>query len=92
MNNKIDVNEKIISLYKFISEFCKVKHKIVTNDKSYMWTFQISNIPEDPDNISVLYSDKNISDEENEELFDEPNYLVKLHNPEFQKCPEPPET
>ena len=42
MNNKIDVNEKIISLYKFISEFCKVKHKIVTNDKSYMWTFQIS--------------------------------------------------
>lgn len=91
MNNKIDVNEKIISLYKFISEFCKVKHKIVTNDKSYMWTFQISNIPEDPDNISVLYSDKNISDEENEELFDEPNYLLKVHKPEFQKCPEPPE-
>ena len=35
MNNKIDVNEKIISLYKFISEFCKVKHKIITNDKDF---------------------------------------------------------
>ena len=90
MSNKIDVNEKIISLYKFVSEFCKVKHKIVTNDKSYMWTFQISNIPDDPDNISVLYSDKNISDEESEELLDEPNYLLKVHKPEFQKCPEPP--
>lgn len=89
---KTDVNEKIISLYKFISEFCKVKHKIVTNDKDYLWTFQISNIPNDPDNISILYSDKNISDEENEELFDELNYLLKVHKPEFQKCPEPPES
>ena len=88
-SNKFD-NVKIISLYKFISEFCKVKNKIITNDKSYLWTFSIDNIPEDEDNISLLYSDKNDSEDENEELYDEPNYLLKVHKPEFQKCPEPP--
>ncbi len=88
---KSDINEKIISLYRFISEFCKVKQEIIINDNKYPWKLQISDIPNDPDNISILYSDKNVSDEENENLTDEPNYLLKVHKPENQKCPEPPE-
>lgn len=88
---KNDVNEKIISLYKFISGFCKAKQKNIINDNDYQWKLQISDIPNDPDNISILYSDKNVSDEENENLTDEPNYLLKVHKPENQSCPEPPE-
>lgn len=92
MDKEIATNEKIILLYKFISEFCKIKSKVVTNDRNYLWKLQISDIPDDCDNISVLYSDQNISGEENENLSDEANYLLKVHKPEDQKCPTPPES
>lgn len=89
MNKNIDNKDKIISLYKFISEFCKVRNKIITNDDNYIWNCKIENIPIDEENISVLYSDKiNDDTEENNE---ESKYLLKVHKPDFQKCPEPPE-
>ena len=85
---KDETSEKVISLYKFLSEFCKVKQKIITNDRNYLWRCPISSIPNDPDNISILYSDKNTSDEE---MDNEPAYLLKVHKPELSDCPMPPE-
>ena len=87
MNDKLKINDKIISLYKFIEEFCKVKNKIITNDENYIWNYKIDNIPEDEENISLEYSDKTDDDDSSDDL----NYLLKVHKPEFQKCPEPPE-
>ncbi|MEG0022251.1 MAG: AAA domain-containing protein [Bacilli bacterium] len=86
MNEKLKINDKMISLYKFIEEFCKVKNRIITNDENYIWNYKIDNIPEDDENISLEYSDKTDDDDSNEDL----NYLLKVHKPEFQKCPEPP--
>lgn len=88
MNEKNDNQEKIISLYKFLSEFCKLKYKIITNDNNYPWICQISNIPLDPENISIEYSDVT---EDDDELEEKNNYLLKVHKPEFQKCPEAPD-
>ena len=88
MNQEISNEEKIISLYKFITEFCKSKQKIICNDNDYLWKYQISNVPQDSENISVLYKD-NVEVEE--ELLDDSSvdYLLKVHKPEFERCPAP---
>ena len=86
MNNlNLSDKDKVISLYKFIEEFCKNKQNIITNDNKYSWKFDIKNIPMDEDNISVIYNDSVEEETEDSEL----NYLLKVHKPEFQKCPEP---
>lgn len=88
MNQEISNKEKIISLYKFIIEFCKSKQKIICNDDDYLWKYQISNVPQDNENISVLYKDK--VEVEDEVLDDNSvDYLLKVHKPEFEKCPKP---
>lgn len=78
--------EKITSLYKFIIEFCKSKQKIICNDSDYKWKYQISDIPYDEENISIIYKDK-----VKEEIYtdDTIDYLIKVHKPEFEKCPKP---
>lgn len=80
--------DKVISLYKFIEEFCKSKQTIITNDSNYPWKFEIKNIPVDEENIHVDYND---SVENSESENNEVNYILKVHKPEFQKCPEPNE-
>lgn len=78
--------EKIIALYKFVKEFCKTRRTIICNDNNYFWKHYINNIPDDQENINVFYIDK---DEEFEFDDIEQDYLLKVHKPEFQKCPVP---
>lgn len=85
---KFNNKDKVISLYKFIEEFCKNKQNVITNDSKYPWKFDIKNIPFDEENIDIAFSDS--VEEEIEEFEDNNfNYLLKVHKPEFQKCPEP---
>ena len=88
MNEKNESSEKIISLYKFIAEFCKAKNRIIKNDKNYMWSCKIEDIPEDDENITISYYDR--TEDEAEETNDRDNYILKVHKPELQKCPTPP--
>ena len=72
MNNNLKNNSNIISLYKFIQEFCKIRSKIIINDKEYIWNCKIDNIEDDPENISIKYCDQ-LEDVDDDEL----DYILK---------------
>lgn len=79
---------KTISLFQYIRELNKLKQKAILNMKDYPWAFALSNLPDDPENISVFYRDRVEDNVENEDGSRE-NVLLSVHKPEFQKCPEP---
>jgi Signal recognition particle GTPase len=81
---------KVISLFQFIRELNKLKQKAILNVKDYPWSFAISNLPEDSENIHVFYRDR-IEEEEGSVEADPSTVLLSVHKPEFQKCPEPGE-
>lgn len=83
-NSALTSAEKAISLYKFIRDLSALKQKIVLNAADYYWSRSIKNIPNDPQNIEIFYRDR-IEDENSS--FDPT--LLRVHKPEFQKCPEP---
>ena len=85
MNNNLKNNSNIISLYKFIQEFCKIRSKIIINDNDYIWNCKIDNIEDDPENISIKYCDQ-LEDGDDDEL----DYILRVHKPEFQNAPELP--
>lgn len=76
--------EKVISLYKFIKDLSALKQKIVLNIADYYWSRSVRSIPNDPQNIEIFYRDR-VEDERSD--FDP--VLLRIHKPEFQKCPEP---
>lgn len=79
---------KIISLFQFIRELNKLKQKPILNMKDYPWTFMLSALPDDPENIKLFYRDRVEDEPENEDGSRE-NVLLAVHKPKFQKCPEP---
>ena len=79
---------KTISLFQFIRELNKLKQKAILNMKEYPWSFSLSSLPEDPENISVFYPDR-VEDETENEDGNREDILLSVHKPEFQKCPEP---
>lgn len=76
--------EKAISLYKFIGELSALKQKPVLNIREYSWSCFLRSIPVDTQNIKIYYRDRVV-----EEDFDSNNALLRVHKPEFEKCPEP---
>ena len=98
MNNESQKNKdteptdqsKTISLFQFIRELNKLKQKTILNLKDYPWTFALSNLPDDPENIQIFYRDRVEEESESEDINSE-NVILSVHKPEFQKCPEPDE-
>ncbi len=84
-NKAVLTNEgKVISLYKFIKDLSGLKQKVVMNIADYSWSCSFRNIPNDPQNIEIFYRDR-----VEEENTDSNTALLRVHKPEFQKCPEP---
>lgn len=79
---------KAISLFQFIRELDKLKQKAILNMNDYPWTFVLSALPYDPENIKLFYRDR-VEDEPEKEDGSRENVLLSVHKPEFQKCPEP---
>lgn len=90
MAEKVELSDqsKTISLFQFIRELNKLKQKAILNMKDYPWTFALSSLTEDPENISVFFRDR-VEDEIESEDGSRENVLLSVHKPEFQKCPEP---
>lgn len=76
--------EKVISLYKFIKDLSGLKQKVMMNITDYSWSCSFQNIPNDAQNIEIFYRDR--VEEENS---DSNTALLRVHKPEFHKCPEP---
>ncbi len=87
MADTIEQN-KVVSLFQFISELNKLKQKAILNYKDYPYFWEISKIPNDPDNIKIYYRDR-VDEEIFDAATDSGDVLLSVHKPEFQKCPEP---
>ena len=87
MADTIEQN-KVISLFQFISELNKLKQKAILNYKDYPYFWELSKIPNDPDNIKIYYRDR-VDEEIFDSSADSGDILLSVHKPEFQKCPEP---
>lgn len=85
----VDTTEqnKVVSLFRFISELNQLKQKTILNYKDYSWFIELSNLPDDPENIQIYYRDR-LDEEESDTEIDN-NIIFSVHNPEFQICPEP---
>ncbi|MCZ9313211.1 MAG: AAA domain-containing protein [Methanocorpusculum sp.] len=81
----ISDQNKVASLFKFIKEINKLKHKAILSYTEYPWARTLSSFPCDPDNISVFYRDR----VESENSAESGAILLSVHKPEFEKCPEP---
>ncbi len=79
---------KIISLFRFIQELNKLKQQSILNYKDYPWIVEITNLPDDINNIKTYYKDR-FEEENTEPATDNSDILLSVHKPEFQKCPQP---
>ena len=82
LENKV----KLIALYKYIKELCALKYRVVTNVENQIWTCFFKDIPNDSENILIF--DRNRV--EGESVGDD--VLLEVKKPEFQQCPQPPQT
>lgn len=85
---KITEQDKIIALFKFVRELNKLKQKAILDIKGHIWTYALSDLPDDPDNIKVFYCDR-VDEESENDAVDCENILLSVHKPKFHKCPEP---
>jgi hypothetical protein len=83
----VDNIAKVIALYKYIKELCSLKYNVVTDVSKQYWTCFLNDIPDDPKNITQYFRDR-VEDENGEEDL----VLLEVHKPEFQRCPQPPES
>lgn len=88
VENELSDQAKVISLFQFIQELNKLKQKAILNIKDYPWSFSLSDLPDDHENISLHYRDR-VSDDLDSEKAEDGNLILSVHKPEFQKCPEP---
>lgn len=85
IDNSVQDQNKVISLFQFIKELNQLKQKAIVNYAEYPWSRTISSLPDDPENISIFYRDR----VEHQELADDSNILLSVRKPEFEKCPAP---
>ena len=50
-DEELSDQSKTESLFQFIKELNKLKQKAILNIKDYPWTFALSDLPDDPENI-----------------------------------------
>lgn len=86
-DTELTEQDKVISLFQFIQELNKLKHKAVLDYKEYPWCFALSNLPDDSDNIRVFFRDRVEEDIDTETTGDD--ILLSVHKPDFQRCPAP---
>lgn len=75
-------NDKAATLFKYLEAINKKKEKVETDYRKYPTVILLRDIPTDNDNIYVSYKD---------EEFTPGDYILKVHNPTLEPCPEPPE-
>lgn len=87
---KLTDQSKTVSLFQFIRELNKIKHKAILNVKNHPWTYSLSDLPDDPENIQLNYRDR-VEDGMVSEDVNGENVILSIRKPEFQNCPEPDE-
>ena len=84
--SELSRQEKAISLFEFIKELNKLKQKAIVNMGEYPWCRTLSQLPDDPDHVSICYRDR-VEDDGAET--EDGGILLAVRKPEFERCPEP---
>lgn len=83
-------NNNVISLFQFIKELNIMKQKAIVNIKDHPWHYELSDIPDNPDYISLYWQDRVDEDEEySDSTSDTADIILSVSKPEFSRCPEP---
>ncbi|SHL12070.1 hypothetical protein SAMN05216582_1521 [Selenomonas ruminantium] len=86
-----EISARVSSLFKYIQELNKLKQKTILNVQDYRWQLWCSDLPDDPDNVKLIYQDR--TDEDSVVMAEEQNNtLLAVHKEDFQSCPVPPES
>lgn len=80
--------EKVASLFRYIYELNKLRKKTILNVKDYEWSLFVNNLPDDSENVKLYYRDR----VEDDTIDIEHDIILSVHKPEFQSCPNPPDT
>ena len=80
VENALSDQAKVISLFQFIQELNKLKQKAILNVKDYPWSFSLSDLPNDPENISLHYQDR-ASDDLDSENAEDGKLVRSVHKP-----------
>lgn len=83
------VAERVSSLFKYIQEINKLKKKTILNVRDYRWQLWCADLPQDPENVKLVYQDR--VDEDNAENNEQDNILLSVHKEDYSACPAPPE-
>ena len=84
MNNS---KEKILSLFNYLKGLCELKTKSILNIKNQEMSIYYDDIPKAPEYIKIYYRDTVQNDDE-----DTCTDLITVSKPEFEKCPQPPQS
>ena len=57
-SDKDDITSRVASLFKYIQELNKLKHKTVLNTNEHRLCLWISELPNDTENIRIYYQDR----------------------------------
>ncbi len=87
VGSEMTSSEKAISLYQYIRGLTALKQRIISNISDYPWAYAIADLPTGTQHIEIYYRDR----VETEEAPADGNILLRVHKPEFQKCPLPDE-
>ena len=78
VENTLSDQAKVISLFQFIQELNKLKQKAILNVKDYPWSFSLSDLPNDPENIGLHYQDR-VSDDLDSEKAEDGDLILSVH-------------
>ena len=78
--------EKAVSLFEFVRELNKLKQKLVLDMREYPLCRPLSELPQDPEHIRILYRDR--VEEENTDP-EQSGVLLSVRKPSFEPCPPP---
>jgi hypothetical protein len=81
---EMTVQDKVLSLYKFIRELSVMKQNVILNINEYTWYLPVNKIPDNTEKIKIFYRDR--VEEETDDLSP---MLFSVHKPEFERCPVP---
>ena len=83
-------NSKVISLFQFIKALNLIKQKAIVNIEKHQWHYELSDIPDNPDYISLYWQDRVDEEEEySDETSNTADVILSVRKPEFSRYPEP---
>ena len=86
--NELTIQSKAINLFKYLQAMKEKQDSITFDYDKHIWHCFIKDLPDDPENIVFYYRNYVRNDDGYSALEDIP-YILKVHNPDFEACPEP---